>query len=398
MTNFRFAAALSDDADTPRAIEAVTQRVAEQLGSPADLAMVFLSPHHAAAAGQLAACICDRLGTELLLGATGESIVGAGVEVEGEPAISLWAARLPGVDLVPMHLEFRPAEGGTFVGWPDRLDAAWPEGATLLLLGEPFTFPADVLLARLGEDHPQLPTVGGMASGGSAPGDNRLLFGRQVLESGAVAVLISGPLRVRTVVSQGCRPIGRPLIVTQAQQNVIGQLGGKPALEQLQEIFSTLSPEEEKLVQHGLHLGRAISEYRDQFGRGDFLVRNVIGADRQTGAIGIGDFVRTGQTVQFHVRDAGTADEDLRELLLAARDDSACRPAAALLFTCNGRGTRLFAEPHHDVQALGKVFGDLPVSGLFAQGEIGPVGGRNFLHGFTASIALFEPIEGGGPN
>jgi small ligand-binding sensory domain FIST len=181
------------------------------------------------------------------------------------------------------------------------------------------------------------------------------------------------------------------MVVTKAEQNIISELGGKPALEQLRAVFRTLAPEEEEMVQRGLHVGRAISEYRDHFGRGDFLVRNVVGADPQSGAIGIGDLVRTGQTVQFHVRDARTADEDLRELLAAG--DRNRPPLGALLFTCNGRGTRLFPAPHHDAQAVRQAFGEVPVAGLFAQGEIGPIGGQNFLHGFTASIALFEPDE-----
>ena len=209
-----------------------------------------------------------------------------------------------------------------------------------------------------------------------------------------MAVLLAGPVRVRTVVSQGCRPIGRPLVVTKAEQNVIGELGGKPALEQLREVFSTLSPEEEEMIKHGLHVGRAISEYRDQFGRGDFLVRNVFGADRQSGAIGIGDFVRAGQTVQFHVRDARTADEDLRAI--ARRRQAISRPGrrperAAVHLQRPGHAAVSRAAPRRP--ALARVFGNLPVAGLFAQGEIGPIGGHNFLHGFTASIALFEPAE-----
>jgi small ligand-binding sensory domain FIST len=389
MPDFHFAAALSTDPDSPRAIEAVARQVAAQLDGPADLAVVFFSPHHVPQAALLASNICDALRTENLIGSNGESIVGTGMEVEGEPAISLWAARLPEAEVVPMHLEFRPGEGGTFVGWPDRLSGEWPGGSTMLLVGEPFSFPADVLLSRLNEDRPQLPAIGGMASGGFGPGENRLLLGRQVLRSGAAAVLLHGPFKINTVVSQGCRPIGRPMVVTKAEQNVIAELGGKLALEQLRETFSSLAPEEQQMIQHGLHVGRAISEYRDQFGRGDFLVRNVVGADPKTGAIAIGDFVRPGQTVQFHVRDARTADEDLRELLQAARTQAASAAAGALVFTCNGRGTRLFPEPHHDAQAVQQIFGDLPVAGLFAQGEIGPIGGQNFLHGFTASIALF---------
>jgi small ligand-binding sensory domain FIST len=260
----------------------------------------------------------------------------------------------------------------------------------MLLLAEPFTFPADVLLERMNEDRPGLPIVGGMASAAYSPGGNRLILGRQVFNSGGVAMLLSGAIAVRTVVSQGCRPIGRPMVVTKAKQNIILELGGRPALEQLKELFGTLTPEEQTLVQKGLHVGCAISEYHDQFARGDFLVRNVIGFEPEVGAIGIGQFVRVGQTVQFHIRDAQTADEDLRSLLSAARQTGSA-PAGALLFTCNGRGTNMFDQPNHDAGVLQEIVGQLPTAGFFAQGEIGPVCGSNFLHGFTASIALFEP-------
>jgi small ligand-binding sensory domain FIST len=179
-------------------------------------------------------------------------------------------------------------------------------------------------------------------------------------------------------------------VVTKAEQNVLLELGGKPALAQLQEIFGTLSPHEQGLFRHGLHVGQVVNEYQDHFNRGDFLVRNVQGADPKSGAIAVGDYLRVGQTVQFHVRDAGTADEDLDTMLAAARNNGSAQALAALLFTCNGRGTRLFDAPDHDAAALAKHWPGLPVAGFFAQGEIGPIGGKNFLHGFTASIALFE--------
>jgi small ligand-binding sensory domain FIST len=228
-----------------------------------------------------------------------------------------------------------------------------------------------------------------MASGGVAPGENRLLLGRQQFDQGAVAAMICGAVKVRSVVSQGCRPIGQPFVVTKAEGNVIYELGGTPALARLQQVFGTLSEREQIMVRQGVHVGRVLSEYQDEFQRGDFLVRNVIGADPKSGAIAIGDFVRPGQTVQFHVRDEQTADEDLRELLSAAQrgDTPTC---GALLFTCNGRGTRLFSTSNHDAGCVQEVLGRIPVAGFFAQGEIGPVGGKNFLHGFTASVALFE--------
>ena len=386
-----FAAALSTLPGARQAAAEACRKAGEGLQGPVSLAIVFVSPHHAAEFQAVAAEIAERLSPGCLLGCTGESIVGAGREIEDGPAISLWLAALEGVSIAPMHLRFeKTAEGPTVVGWPDDLPETWPAGAALLLLGEPFSFPTDWLLERLNEDRPGVPVVGGMASGAQSPGGNRLLLDGEAFDQGAVAALIYGPLQIETVVSQGCRPIGRTFVVTKAERNVILELGGKPPLLQLQAVFEELSPEERQLVEQGLHVGRVINEQQGEFERGDFLVRNCLGADRNTGALAIGDYVRVGQTVQFHVRDARTADEDLRELLQRAKRGRSAAAQAALLFTCNGRGTRLFDGPDHDAGVLAELLGDIPLAGFFAQGEIGPVGGKNFVHGFTASAALFS--------
>lgn len=389
--DLRFSAALSTAANTRDAVGEVCRRAGEALSVAPNLAMVFFSPHHADNASLIADEIMGRLSAECLLGCTGESIVANSQEIEGDPALALWLASLPGVRVQPMHLQFeRTPEGGSVVGWPDDLPEPWPKGAALFALGDPFTFPADWLLERLNDDRPGVPVLGGMASGGFRPGDNRLLLGRRVFTAGAVAALVHGPVNIQAVVSQGCRPIGRHFVVTKADRNILLELSGKPPLQQLQELFDELPAADQQLVQHGLHVGRVINEYQERFERGDFLVRNCLGADRNTGALQIGDYVRAGQTVQFHVRDAQTADEDLRDLLSQARTAGGAQ--AALLFTCNGRGTRLFDQPHHDAAALADVLGAIPVAGFFAQGEMGPIGGKNFLHGFTASAALFGPL------
>ena len=180
------------------------------------------------------------------------------------------------------------------------------------------------------------------------------------------------------------------MIVTRVEGNLIRELGRRPALEVFRDLFATLPPDDQRLVQQGLHIGLVMNEYRGEFRRGDFLVRNVMGFDRDSGALAITDRVRVGQTVQFHVRDAETADEDLHALLRLDREGHGRRPAGGLVFSCNGRGTRLFPEPHHDARAIRAEAGDIPVAGFFAQGELGPVGRQNFIHGFTASLALFE--------
>lgn len=386
------AAALSTHLDGNAAIDEACGKALADLAETPDLAVLFLSSHFAGAADGLASRACDVLGTEQLLGCTGESLVGTGREVEEQPAASVWLARWPGVTIRPFHLEFeRTHEGGAFEGWPDDLACEWPAGAFLMLLGEPFSFPADFQLERMNEDRAGVPVIGGMASGGHSPGENRLLLGRHSYAEGAVAALVHGPVRLRTVVSQGCRPIGQPFVVTKAERNILHQLGGRPALLQLKQIFDELPTRDQVLVQRGLHVGRAMSEYKDRFEQGDFLVQNVIGIDPQTGAIATGGYVRAGQTVQFHVRDQESADAELKQMLAALKKTPGAAPAGGLLFTCNGRGTRLFKEASHDAGLIARTFGDLPLAGFFAQGEIGPVGGQNFIHGFTASIALFEP-------
>ncbi|HEV3344385.1 MAG TPA: FIST N-terminal domain-containing protein [Pirellulales bacterium] len=384
----RFASALSTSPHTAAAIDEACARAAEELGAQPDLAFVFFSVHHSPEAETIASELMRRLSPGCLLGCSGESIVGNEREIEGEPALSLWLAALPGVSLRALDLEFaNTSDGGALLGWPEDLSGAWPAGSALILLADPFSFPADWLLQRLNEDQPKVPVLGGMASGAASPGRNRLIVGNKVAAGGAVGVLVHGAINLRAVVSQGCRPIGRHYVVTKAEQNVIAELSGKPPLLQLQEVFDELTPRDQQLVQKGLHLGLVINEYQDRFDRGDFLVRNCLGADRETGALAIGDYLRPGQTVQFHVRDAQTADEDLRELLRQAGGG-----AGALLFTCNGRGTRLFDGPNHDAGVVREVLGPIPVAGFFAQGEIGPIGGKNFLHGFTASTAVFQPL------
>lgn len=359
-------------------------------GEEADLGVVFVSAAYGSALRPLLEHLADLVPARHVLGVTCEGVIAGEREYESGPAVAVWLARLPGAWIEPLSLEYsQTPDGGMFAGWPDGLADRLPTNAALVLLADPFSFPVDALIKRLEEEHPGLPIVGGMASGSSRPGGNTLVIGSRTYDSGAVGVLVGGSVRVRPVVSQGCRPVGRPLVITRAEDNLIVELGGAPALERLREMYGELDDRDRELVRSSLHVGRAASEYRDTFRRGDFLVRNVLGADPDSGVIAVGDLVRAGQTVQFHVRDATSADEDLRELLAGSPPE--VDPAGALVFTCNGRGSRLFAEPHHDARCLQRCLGPLPAAGFFAQGEIGPIGKRTFLHGFTASIAVFEP-------
>jgi small ligand-binding sensory domain FIST len=380
----------------PRIDEAVREAIAAAEaglgeGPAADLAVVFVSASYGAAIRPVMDGLSDLVRAGVVIGATAEGVLVDGLEHESGPAVAVWLARLPGATIAPVSLEYaQTPDGGMFVGWPPDVAGRWPANATLVLLADPFSFPVDAFIRRLADEHPGMPIVGGMASGGAAPGSNTLVVGPGSYDSGAVGVVIGGGVGIRPVVSQGCRPIGRPLVITRAEENVIHELGGRPALERLREIYGTLDPTDRELVKSSLHVGRAATEYKDEFRRGDFLVRNVVGADPESGVIAVGDLVRTGQTVQFHVRDATSAHDDLQALLSEA-GRAAGPPAAALVFTCNGRGLRLFDSPHHDARCLRDCLGPIPAAGFFAQGEIGPIGRHNCLHGFTASIALFEP-------
>ena len=385
-----YASALSTDSDLQKAIEEVCRQALDQLDGPPHLAVLFVSSEYEDIDSTIGRQLGELLGPTALIGGTGESIVGVGQEVEGQAAVSLWLGRFSRAEVQPMRLQLeRTAEGASIVGWPDQLADDWPDDALILLIGDPFSFPADVMLARLNEDRPGTRVVGGMASGGAQPGDSRLFFGSDIYDSGAVAVMLSGSTPTTTVVSQGCRPIGHHMIVTKAEGNVLQELGGKPALLQLKSLFDTLPTSEQQMVQRGLHLGRVVNEYQDRFEQGDFLVRNVMGIDPDQGSIAVGEFYRPGQTVQFHVRDHMTADEEMRQLLAGTRHEATSQIRAALLFTCNGRGSRLFPEPHHDASLIREYFGDIPLAGFFAGGELGPIGGKNFVHGFTASTLLF---------
>jgi small ligand-binding sensory domain FIST len=379
----KFASALSQHPLATQAVGEAAGEVLEQLGGEdVDLVVCFVSPHHVGVLEDVAGALRGVLEPRVLLGGTAASIIGSGREVEEEPALSLFAARLPDSQLTPIALRVEETpDGAALLGWPDPGESP---PTTLLMFADPFTFPVDAFLERCNVDTPGLRVIGGLASAAVRPGGNRLVLDDRVLDSGAVGVLADNGIEVRTLVSQGCRPIGRPYVVTRAQRNFVEELGGQPALERLQEVAAGATDEERELLRSGLHVGLVVDEHKAEFERGDFLVRNLLGADRESGALAVGDRVNVGQTIQFHVRDADAADEDLRALLAGVDAD------AALLFTCNGRGRHLFGVPDHDAGLVEQLLGPIPLAGCFCAGEIGPVGGRNFLHGFTASLALFD--------
>ncbi len=342
--------------------------------------VAFLTAHHAAQAELIAATIQTLLDPGAFIGASAAAVLAGATGVEDAPGLAVWAARLSGA-VTPIHLAAVEAAGGWRVdGLPA---AAAARAATLLLLPDPFTFPVGEFLTGLATSHPHLAAVGGLASAARSAGGNRLIIGGRVVRQGAVGMLLDASIAPSAVVSQGCRPIGQPWTVTRSEGNVIHELAGRPALERLMEIIEGLAPGDRALAGRGLHCGIVADERKLDYERGDFLIRGVLGADRSLGAVAVGEAVPVGATVQFQVRDAATAGEDLRAML-AGHD-----ARGALVFTCNGRGTLMFGSPHHDAEIISDGLPGAAVAGMFCAGEIGPVAGRNALHGFTASVALF---------
>jgi small ligand-binding sensory domain FIST len=382
----RIGAGLSTDAHTGAAFTAAATRARDALGDrEVDLAVVFASRSHLDEIEEGLAAVGELLAPGHTIGCCAQGVVGPGQEIEQGAAVSVWAGSLGDGAIESFHLVARPADDGVAIeGMPEMAGSD-----IVLLLSDPLTFPADTLLESLSEECPGLPVVGGLASGAQAVGERALFLGGEAVEHGAVGVTLVG-VDVRPCVSQGAAPIGPEMVVTAAEGNLIYELASRPALEKLEEVIADIDARSRALAATGLLLGIVIDENRPEYERGDFLIRGLLGADRSSGALAVGDVLRVGQTVRFHVRDAQSADEDLREALAIQSAGLAGRSTAgALLFTCNGRGRGMFPVDDHDAGALAAMLGSPPVTGFFCAGEIGPVGGRNFLHGFTATIALF---------
>jgi small ligand-binding sensory domain FIST len=382
----RFGDGLAVGPDLVAAAEsAVTQALAPLRGQRPDLLCVFVCGDDSTAVESAGTRAMEVAGAGTTLGCSAGGVIGAGRGLESEPAVSVFAACLPGVRCTPFHLELiRTPDGAAVVGMPDRRE----DDTVAVLLADPFTFPIVAFVQRSHDDLTGLPLIGGVASRPRGGASARLFLDGRSVPGGAVGVVLSGPVAAVPVVSQGCRPFGPTMIVTKAEGNMLLEVAGTPALAKLEQIVAELPAEERQAVARGLHIGVAMDEYAEEHERGDFLIRGVAGADSQRGAIAIGDVVEVGRTVRFQVRDASAAADDLEELFSRFRAENG-PVGGALLFSCNGRGATMFPSADHDVLAVRTGLGTTGVAGFFAAGEIGPVAGRNHLHGFTASILVF---------
>jgi small ligand-binding sensory domain FIST len=352
-------------------------------GEAPDLVLLFVSADYRQDYPRLLEVAAERTRTTELAGCSASGVIAGEREVEESAGLAVLALRLPfGAQLSVRHVA------------PDELDEAGLAGMSgpschgVVVLADPFSTDVARLIATLERDYPGTPIVGGLATGVPGAQWTAVFGGSVVAEEGAVVIGLGGSVRLRPLVSQGCEPIGEPWTITDATEHIVRTIGGRPAYQVLVETVQKLGAEARERVSNNLLVGLAMNEYRDEFKRGDFLIRNLIGVDPRTGVIAIAAQPRIGQTLQFQIRDAHAADDELRHMLDAAAHEQS---SAGLLFACNGRGIGLFGTPDHDARTVRERLGPLPLAGLFCNGEIGPVGAATFVHGFTASLALIAP-------
>ncbi|RMH01522.1 MAG: hypothetical protein D6702_11465 [Planctomycetota bacterium] len=386
---FSAAVSVSTEEDTVRAVTQAVAALEAAGGGQGDLLVAFFTGHHSPRAKEISRVVRAALAPDSLIGCSAAGVIGAGREIEEGPGLVLWAARLPGARVQAFRLEFEnTGEGGMVHGWPEAGD-----GASAALMVDPFSFPLDPFLSSLRELSPIPRIVGGVASSGRRPGANRLLYEEEVVTGGAVGVVVDGPAVLEPLVSQGCRPIGPEFRITRSERNVIYELDGEPAFQALSRIFEDLDEESSAAFRSAPQVGLAAVRSSGDLGSEGYLIRGVVGIDRESGAIAISDAAPEEMRVRFHARDGASAHEDLGNLLGLA---SGLYPDAAggLLFTCTGRGESMFGRPDHDAELAGTYFPDLPIAGMFAAGEIGSVCGLPYIHGFSASLGLLrERVE-----
>ena len=382
----RIGTGLSTEHDPFEAGSAAARAAAAGLGdAPPDLALVFASGTHLLAPEAALEGVHAVLAPRTLVGCGAGGVLGRGRELESGTALAVWAAALGGGEADPFHATLVGEDPDYAIDGMPSLDGS----SGVLLLSDPYSFPTEVALEMFAQEAPAVPVLGGLASARGAMDDGALFLDDQVHDHGAVGVTLRG-VEMLPCVSQGAAPLGREVTITAAEGNVIHELAGRPALETVQMIISGLSPREQGLVAGGLLIGVVIDGGKPDYEQGDFLVRGVLGADSDTGALVVGTQVAPGQVVRLHARDARSADDDLREALkLRVAALAGEPPAGALVFSCNGRGAAMFGIADHDAEAIQRELGGAPTAGFFAAGEIGPVGGRSFLHGFTATLAVF---------
>jgi len=355
------------------------------------LGLVFMSPDFFADAKQTLEILRVHARIPLLAGCSSTSLVCDNQEIEAASGIVLALYSLPGAELKSFRFTQQQVEessGGAYWQVESGVDAKHTNGWLTFI--DPFHLDSESWLRSWNESYSSVPVFGGLASGVFSDQTTQIYLDGEVFEDGGVAIAVGGDVKLSGVISQGCTPIGETWTLTRVEQNLIRQIANRPAYSVLAETFQKLPPAEQQKARGNLLIGLVVNEYLEDFHRGDFLVRNLIGGDPNSGVLAVGALPRPGQTMQFQRRDADAANEDMSELLSRTKKqigDSTIY--GGCLCCCNGRGKNLFGRANHDAELVQKEFGPLGLAGFFGNGEIGPVGGKNYLHGFTASLALF---------
>lgn len=391
-----WASAISHETELAAACTQIGRALKQQLGDAPDLLLMFVTPHYEDQSHQLPQLANVRISPGLLAGCTATGVIGGGQEIEERAGVAAIGACLPRSTMTPFRLQagdLPDLDAGPEY-WHEALGID-PEPDTLFLLladpGGADTFDPRPLLMGLDFAYPGSTTLGGLAS---VLQENRLFIDDETHEGGCVGVALQGGFRVDALVAQGCRPIGPLMTITDCSGTFLTALDERPAVEVLVELYHDLQETDQQLLQTSLHLGVAVTGLKEDLGRGDFLMRNVLQLDHEKSIIAVGDLLRNGQRVQFHVRDPAAAGEDLDAMLdLYCQSHPDVEPAGALLFNCTGRGHRMFGHPGHDSGRFVERLGDVPLGGFFCGGEIAPVGGSTYLHGFTSAFAVFRPAD-----
>jgi len=391
----RWSSVLSTQTDPEVAVSVASEAIQDQLlGVSADLLLVFACGHSDESWDVFLSRLRENFPEATVLGCSAGGVVGGGREVEGEVSLSVTAASLPDVAVVGFHYDNDATASVEEAAdwWHTHLGLEPEHQPTFLLIPDPFTCDPTKLVSGLDRAFPGQIKLGGLASGGHEAGDHILVLDDRVIRAGAVGVALYGDIEVDSVVAQGCRPVGDPMVITRADKNFLLELSGVPALEQLERVFSELDEEDQALFRGLPMVGLGMEKGRGTYRQGDFLIRHLMGMDRSKGMLAVGAWLEEGQVVQFHVRDADSSRHDLEELLTQhVRSSPVDQTEGALLFSCLGRGRNFFGEPDHDSGMATRYLGGVAIGGFFCAGEIGPVNGQTWLHGYTSAIGIFRP-------
>ena len=389
----KWASAISESENVEEAVSECAESIKSIVGNSPDLVFVFPSFNFSGQFKDISNALSQHFENSVIMGCSGNGVIGAGREVEHTPGFAMCAAELPEVEITPFHISDSDLPDGDDPPnkWENVLGVSRESHPNFVLLADPFSVRGENLLMGMDYAYPDCKIVGGLASGGTQPGSNALYLNNITYDHGIAGVALSGNIEINTIVAQGCKPIGSLSRITKCERNILQELDGRSPFDILGETYNDLNEADQKLFQNSLFLGVVMDPFESSPGIGDFLIRNIVGANPDAGQLAVGQMLREGQLVQFHLRDAQTSTENLSNMLDEYQSTSFGPETGALMFSCLGRGKYLYEEPDHDTDLFREKIGDLPLTGFFCNGEIGPVSGSTFLHGYTSSFGIFKP-------